>query len=282
MIVSLRKMLSRRFLVALCGLVFALGVSMEGLANTQDTQVLIQPVALTAEVSTLTVSIAGAQMIGDPSTLSTINKLNLSGHNIEVSRWKSASGLDVVMQQLALQVPQETLAWSETGVIYLHWTTTHQSHFLMVEPINDRTVEFTVSSIDVFQHHHSRLEKNNTFRDQDTYREIKSFFNLHFINAKLLLDVKDHAADADSFTLLFELEQNLFWVEGELKDLLKSAGWHLTGEIQPARVSNTPRAFEATRYQQQLRIDLVTKFSKTFVHIHQIGSHGLERNKRTN
>lgn len=274
--------MSRRFLVALCWFVFALGVSRDGRANTQETKVLTHPLALTVDVSTQTVSVAGAQIVGDPSTLSTINKLNLSGHNIEVNRWISVLGIDAVMQQLSLQVPQETLAWGDAGVIYLHWTKAQRSHFLIVKPVDDRTVEFTVSSIDMYRLNPSTPDKNNTFREQDTYREIINLFSLHFPKAKILLNVKDHAADVDSFTLLVELEQNFNWVDGELKSLFENAGWHLTGEIQSARVSHTPRAFEAIRYQQHLRIDLVAEFGKTFVHLHQTGSLGHERNKRTN
>lgn len=228
---------------------------------------------------TQTVTVANRQITGDPATLTTINQISLNGHDITVDRWQSPLSLDEVMHKLSEQLPKATTAWGLTGAISMFWESEENSHYLIAMPLNDSLVELVLSSIDLSRPEVSNAGSYDALIDKDTSTEIKNIFKAYVPRSELILDIKDRVADAHSFTLLYTVSQSLKSVEIELGKRLTESGWFITSGQERAGLDEPYRVIEATRFQLQLRIDLVNDLGNTFVHINQSGSLKLEPNE---
>ena len=236
------------------------------------------PLDSSVEASRSTVVVAGIRLVGNPETLSSINKMTVQGHDIEVTRWKTTLNLDEVMQRLSTQTPKETIAWGEAGVINMIWKSDRHSQFLTLTSLSNDGVELVLSGVGLKPSTQFSLLKNNSEHGRYALNDIRHTFNSRTLNATLLLDVKDHVTDSASFTQLYSSSQNLHLVDGEIRRLLLQDGWLIESLSGQTASQMNYRTIEASRHQQQLRIDLLAEFGKTFMHINQIGSLGLERN----
>jgi len=143
-------------------------------------------------------------------------------------------------------------------------------------------VEFFLSSIDLVLRDASGTQEHTFLSAKDTYKEIKNILKIVAHRAELLLDLQDRSADSENFTLLYADVRKLADVDIELKRQLREFGWWVANVPERPGVKNLFHVIEATKYQKQLRIDLINDFGKTFVHINQSGSVKLERNEHKN
>lgn len=276
----IRPVLSRAINHAALLFLLALGAMGPTWSKSDTTAAMATYVESRNSIFGQTVTVAGIQLTGDPLTLITMSKLNLSGHDITVNRWQSPNRLDDVMEQLSTQVPHKTLAWGEEGVVSMMWEASDCSHHLMVTPLSDRMVEIVLSSIELVRSGLPNNEEYSLLSGNDNDNEIKKIFISMDPQAELLVDVKDKSVDQSSFTLLYALMRKLTDVDIELRHRLKEDGWLVSSVPERLGLDHSHHVIEAIRYQHQLRIDLINDFGKLFVHINQSGSFKLERNQR--
>ena len=278
-LLALRSLVCRLFIEALSAILISIGLMSAVLAKSDGLKNEITFVSLKNLPFTETVTIAGHQLTGDSLTLTTINQLSLRGHEITVHRWQSPLSLDDVMAQLSMQVPKETVAWGEDGMISMLWQASDRSHNLLVTPLSDTSVEMVLSSIHLQRPDLTSDDRHDFQSRYDNRKEIKKIFTLMDPQAELLLDVKDKSVDLDSFTLLYAVMRKVTFVDLELRRRLKESGWLVGSEPERPGVDRPHYVIEAIRYQQQLRIDLINDFGKTFVHINQSGNLKLEHSE---
>lgn len=235
------------------------------------------PFDSSVESSRSTVDVAGIQLVGNPDTLSSINKLAVHGHEIEVSKWQTHLSLDEVMQRLSKQTPNETLAWGEAGVINMIWKSNRSSQFLTLTTSSNGGVELVLTGVGLKPSTQVSSRKNHSELGRYDLNDFRDTFNSRTLKATLLLDVNDHVIDSTSFTQIYSSSQSLSFVDGEMRRLLLQDGWLIENLSGQTGSQSNYRVIEAFRNQQQIRIDLLVEFGKTFMHINQIGSLGLER-----
>ena len=219
-----------------------------------------------------TIYVAERQLVGDAETLSTIRQLSIAGHEVMINRWRSQRNIDEVMQQLAMQLPRDTVAWGETGNIYMHWKSETSSHYLTIMPLSENLVELVVSSLSL------QVRKTvDAFAEKqqfagDAYDEIKRVIRDKAFDAEKLIDVKDHSDEAQGYTLLYGSPRSVMQIDRELRRRLQHEGWQIPLKDPTLKPPNASLTIDAYRYPHFVRIVILAAFGKSFLHIHQSGS----------
>ncbi len=195
------------------------------------------------------VMVGERQLVGDPDTLFTLEKMSIGGYVITLNQWKKAQGINTVMEVLTTQLPEDTLAWSDGDRMRILWSTAEQSHVLVVSPLDANHVSFSLSSI--------RLSVLNDSRDGTSYRQLKRTFSDPALNTQLIMDVNDEIHDSGVISLLYISTQSINSLAQKIRHLLKKNDWFIFELSHPERHFKRAFSIDAVRSGSYLRIDLV-------------------------
>lgn len=202
------------------------------------------------------------QLVGDPDTFITLEKLSVSGHDLHISHWESAQGLNEVMQTLTAQLPDDTLAWSDGDLMHIHWTTPEQSHVLIVAPTTVERVSFFHSSIGM-----SVVQEN---RSQVSSRELRKTLSDPSLSAQLMMDIRDDSMGSEALSLLYSSQLSIKNLAQKIRDSLTKKNWSVTEspKIQPHFLQD--HSIKATQAGALLQIDLVD-IGQSFMYVNLSG-----------
>jgi hypothetical protein len=202
------------------------------------------------------------QLVGDPDTLFTLEKLSMGGYAITLNQWEKAQGINTVMKTLTAQLPDDTLAWSEGERMRIVWSTAEQSHVLVVSPLDANHVSFSLSSI--------RLSILQGSRDETSYRQLKRMLSDSSLNAQLMMDVRDESHDADVVSLLYVSTQPINTLVKIIRHSLKKNDWFVVEVSQAPRHFKQTYSIDAVRSGSHLRLDLVD-IGQSFIYVNLSG-----------
>ncbi len=202
------------------------------------------------------------RFVGDPDTFINLEKLSVSGHDIHISHWESAQGLNEVMQILTTQLPEDTLAWSDGDLMHIQWTTPEQSHVLVVVPTAADRVSFFHSSIgmSVFQENRSQVSSH----------DLRKTLSDPSLSAQLMMDVRDHSVGSEAVSLLYSSQLSIKNLAQKIRDSLTKKNWSVTEalKIQPHFLQD--HSIKATQAGALLQIDLVD-IGQSFMYVNLSG-----------
>lgn len=203
-------------------------------------------------------------LVGDSHTFKTLSKMSIGGHEIKLSRWQRKEEISKVMQTLTSQLPNDTIAWSDGEQLNMQWTSSEQSYFLIVFPVENDLAGFLLSSID--------LSIANKRRVHTSYVEVKTALADSKFKTKLIMDVTDDSTDFEAATLIYASLFSTKNLEQKVREFLKKNNWTMIGAIQhPAHFPNSI-SFEAMRFRERLRFDLVGEVGRSFLHVNLSGA----------
>ena len=200
--------------------------------------------------------------MGDPNTLTTLDKLSISGYAITLNQWERAQGINAVMETLTTQLPEDTIAWSDGERMQIHWSTAEQSHVLVVSPLDINKVSLSLSSI--------RMSVLHESRDETSYRQLKKTLSHPTLNAQLIMDVRDDIHDSDVINLLYVSTQSINSLAQKIKHSLKKNEWFIQETSQTPRHFKQAYSIEAVRSGSHLRLDLVD-IGQSFLYVNLSG-----------
>lgn len=202
------------------------------------------------------------QLVGSPDTFFSLGKLSVSGHDIHISHWESAQGVNEVMQTLTAQLPDDTLAWSDGDLMHIHWTTPEQSHVLVVAPTTVERVSFFHSSIGMSVGQESRSQVFN--------RDLRKTLSDPSLRAQLMMDIRDDSVGSEAVSLLYTSQLSIKNLSQKIRDLLKKNNWLVTEapKIQPYFLQD--HSIKATQSGAMLQIDLVD-IGQSFMYVNLSG-----------
>jgi hypothetical protein len=202
------------------------------------------------------------QFVGDPDTLFSLRKLSMSGHDIQISYWESAQGVNEVMQKLTAQLPDETFAWSDGELMRICWTTPEQSHVLVVAPAQVDRVSFFHSSI-----HTSVIQD---IRSQASSRDLMKTLADPSLRAQRMMDVRDDSVDSEAISFLYISQLSIKNLAQKIRDSLTKNNWSVTEASKIQHHFFQEHSIDATRAGAILRIDLVD-IGQSFLYVNLSG-----------
>lgn len=208
------------------------------------------------------VMVGERQLVGDPDTLFTLEKLSMGGYVITLNQWERVQGINTVMETLTAQLPDDTLAWSDGEQMRFFWLTEQKSHVLVVTPLDINHVSFSLSSIRTSVLHDSR--------DETSYRQLKRTFSDPTLNAQLIMDVRDEIHDSDVISLLYVSTQSINALAQKIRHSLKRNDWFLVEVSQTQRHFKHAYSINAIRSGSHLRLDLVD-IGQSFIYVNLSG-----------
>lgn len=208
------------------------------------------------------VTVGGRQLVGDPDTLFTLEKLSMSGYEITVHQWKKAQEINTVMEVLTAQLPEDTLAWSDGDQMKILWSTAEHSHVLTVSPLDTNRVSFSLSSI--------RMSVLNESRDEASYRQLKKILSDPTLNAQLLMDVRDQIHDSDVASILYVSKHSINFLVQKIRQSLKKNNWFIVETSQTQRHFKPSYSIDAVQSGLHLRLDLID-IGQSFVYVNLSG-----------
>lgn len=202
-------------------------------------------------------------LVGDPQTLITLSKMSIGGHEIKLSRWQRKEDINQVMQTLTAQLPSDTLAWSDGEQLHMQWSTSEQSHFLVVYPANQDLSTFFLSSIylsgvDQRRHHASYVLLKQTFSDPA-------------LRTNLLLDVRDDSTDSEATNLIYASSLSIKILDKKVRDVLNKNNWFIIDLLPHQSHFQYSSSFEAKRTGEILRFDFFEEIGRSFLYVHLSG-----------
>lgn len=222
------------------------------------------------------VQIGDLKLTGDPQTLTSIEKISIGEHDIEIHQWSSRESLAKVMRSLALQVPSNTLAWNDDDVIRVYWTSVSRSYMLNIHPLSQDRIEFYLSYLHTklnIQSNHLQtgllsVISSQSFEQDDSITRIFQEFNE---KNERLMDVKDESAEIVSRSMLFVVTYPLDQLEELLRSSLIKNSWSLTElSTRKGRLVQA-RSIVATRPQKILHMNLVEYFGRSYLYANYSG-----------
>lgn len=192
-------------------------------------------------------------LIGNPLSLTSQNKIYINDHELTVTRWSFAQPIDEVIQNFLRQVPEDTLAWSDGLVMHLSWACAEHSHVLTLRPESDGDVTAMLSSL--------RL------KPLVSTGPIKSLFSNPRLAATLMLDVKDHAEDVASSTMIFSSEQSIPFLYKALTQIFSLEQGSVTEDVEKLLPQYHPRKIQARLRGVMVNVDLIEHLGKTFIYV---------------
>jgi hypothetical protein len=208
------------------------------------------------------VMVGERQLVGDPDTLFTLEKLSIGHYEITLNQWEKALGINKVLETLTAQLPDDTLAWSDGERMRILWSTTKQSHVLVVFPLDSNRVSFSLSSI--------RLSVLQDSRDAISHHELKKILSEPTHNAQLIMNVRDKVHDADNVSLLYVSTQSINALAKKIKHSLKKNDWFIFEIPQAPRHFKQTYSIDAVRSGSYLRLDLVD-IGQSFIYVNLSG-----------
>jgi hypothetical protein len=223
-----------------------------------------------------TVNIDRLQLVGDPHSLSTMGKMYVGRHEITLSRWYSLQRIEDVMRDLARQVPEDTLAWSDGLVMQILWTSDQYSHLLALMPESEQRAAFFLSSIrlkpsETLQGHSTQNPSEKGQPSFESYERLKAIFTNANLAAELMFDVRDPVGDAESATLLYGSVHPIHFLERAIRNALSQKNWLVSTNSQQMGLSTQPRTIQARCHGALVKIDLLEYLGKTFMYAHVSG-----------
>lgn len=208
------------------------------------------------------VMVGERQLVGDPDTLFTIKKLSMGGYAITLNQWERAQGINKVMETLTAQLPDDTLAWSDGERMHIVWSTSEQSHVLVVSPLDANHVSFSLSSI--------RMSVLHASRDETSYHQLKKMFSDSTLNIQLMMNVRDESHDVAVVSLLYASTQSINTLVQKIRHSLKKNDWFIVDAPQAQRHFKQAYSIDAVRLGSHLRLDLVD-IGQSFIYVNLSG-----------
>ena len=199
-------------------------------------------------------------LVGDPQTLITLSKMSIGGHEIKLSRWQRKEDINQVIQTLTTQLPSDTLAWSDGEQLHLQWSTSEQSHVLVVYPVKQDLSTFFLSSI--------FLSGVDQRRHHAAYILLKQTLSEPGLRTQLLLDVRDDSTDSEATNLIYASSLSIKILDKKVRDVLNKNNWFIVDLSQHQSHFQYSSSFEAKRHGEILRFDLIDDTGRSFLYVH--------------
>lgn len=217
------------------------------------------------------------KLIGDPLTLTSMNKLSLSEHEAMFHRWKIKASLEQVMSTLSRQVPSDTIAWSDGDVMRMVWAFTERSQMLIFFQIKENCVEFFLSTIHLNRNNHAKsidFKKSSKIPERSigSFQIFKKVLHELPLNAEPLMDVRDASGGVDARSLLYAIHMSLEFVESTLRQSLKKYHWLVNEAQQNNTLLNQTKSMTAEHAGNHLHINLVPYFGLTYLYVNFSGA----------
>lgn len=224
--------------------------------------VLLVNISQCLAFATSLVLVGERQFVGDPDTFFSLGKLSMSGHDIQISYWESAQGVNEVMQKLTAQLSDETFAWSDGELMRICWSTPEQSHVLVVAPTTVDRISFFHSSI--------RTPVIQEGRSQASSRDLMKTLSDPSLRAQMMMDVRDNSVDSEAVSFLYTSRLSIKNLAQKLRDLLAKNNWSVTGSKKIQHHFLQEHSIDANRAGAILRMDLVD-IGQSFLYVNLSG-----------
>jgi hypothetical protein len=209
------------------------------------------------------VMVGERMLVGDPQTLITLSKVSIGGHEIKLSRWQRKEEINQAMQTLTTQLPSDTLAWSDGEQLRMQWSTSEQSHLLVVYPVNKDLSTFYLSSI--------YLSGVDPKRQHASYVLLKQTLSDPTFRTKLLLDVRDDSTDLGATSLIYDSTLSIKILDKKVRDVLNNNNWFIVDVSKHQSRFQYSSSFEAMRNGEILRFDLIDDTGRSYLYVHLSG-----------
>jgi hypothetical protein len=223
-----------------------------------------------------TVNIDRLQLVGDPHSLLTMGKMYVGHHELSLSRWYSPKRIEEVLRDLSMQVPQDTLAWSDGLVMQMLWTSDQYSHHLALTPEGEQRAAFFLSSIRLTSS--TTIQKGSSQNPSEimqssfeSYERIKTIFSTSNFSAELMFDVRDLVDGAETATLLYASVHSIHFLAQAIQNALSLKNWSVLKSSQHIVSSTQPRTVQARYLAALVKIELIEHLGKTFIYAHLSG-----------
>lgn len=216
------------------------------------------------------VQVGDLKLTGDAQTHVSIEKISFGEHDVAIHQWSSQESLAKVMRSLALQVPSNTMAWSDVDSIQLHWTSVRRSYVLIIYPLSEGRIEFYLSYLQANNNIHNNYQTKASLAipDQSFVKEesISKIFQEINITYERLMDVKDDSAQRVSRSMLFVFTYPIDQLENLLRRSLIKNSWFLTESSVRRQRLTQARSMAAVRQDKVLYMNLVEYLGRSYLY----------------
>ena len=221
------------------------------------------------------IQVGDLKLTGDPQTHVSIEKISSDEHEIAIHQWSSQETLDKVMRFLALQVPSNTIAWSDDDSIRMHWTSAKRSYMLIIYPLSEGKTEFYLSYLQANNNIPKYIQTNasRAIYDQSFVKEasISKIFQEINITYERLMDVKDDSAQSVSRSMLFVFANPIDRLEDLLRKSLIKNSWMLTESSARRQRLTRARSMTAVSQDKVLYMNLVEYLGRSYLYANLSG-----------